>query len=240
MKNQQVPVVLFLIIGIVSCLAFTVYVLKEKTLVASKVESQPTPVATIQPSPSPKLDQYTVIEDAQEAGWKKYTNKKIGVSFEYPEYYQIEEMEFDERTVPTNYPPSPYPTYIPRYGFDISFTHKENLDDKPYPVSDFSFNITMQDNAGYFETKYADYKPSFTKKIGQYEWRRYPGIDCSNKPKDGVICTDTSGGPLLSYRTHINKFEYFFNLRNKSLENSLEFKKIIESTNILDLNLDKH
>ncbi len=186
----------------------------------SVVQSSPMPTAT---PPTSTKEHYN---------WKTYKNDKIGVSFEYPDYFEIEEQEFDQRAVPENYPQPPYPAYEAKYSFYVDFSSEDSRNLKPYPLDELSFIIDTE--ALYRFERMA----TFTKKIGNNNWKRYAPINCTNKPKDGKICTDIGGGSYMSYETKKDDFHYGFILQNESLENSPDFVHMLETMVISPPQLD--
>lgn len=183
-------------------------------------------------SPSPTAT--PTLSTKEHYNWKKYKNDKIGVSFEYPDYFEIKEQEFDNRG---KYEDNLYS----EYSFDVDFSSEYSRNLKSYPIDEVYFSLVMQPNPGYFDQKYKKFKPSSTKKIGLYEWSRYPEIDCEKMPKDGVICTDIGGGAFLSYHTHIGGYEYSFSINSYVAgisENSPDFIRMLETTVISPPQLD--
>lgn len=179
---------------------------------------------SVKPSPTPTST--PTLSTKENYNWKTYKNDRIGVSFEYPDYYQIEELEIDDRG---KYENNPYP----EYSFGISFSSEDSRNLKPHPLDEMYFDMVKQDQIGYFHPAYRSFKPSSTKRIGLYEWNRYPEIDCEKLPKDGSICTDIGGGALLSYRIHVGDYEYFFQINSfitGITEDSPDFLRILETT----------
>lgn len=161
--------------------------------------------------------------------WKTYKNDKIGVSFEYPDYFEIEEREFDNRNK-NEYEGTPYQ----RYSFGVAFSTKESRMIESY-LKEIYFDFGTQLNPEY-DNKTR--KKFILKTIGDYEWEKYDSYDCTSKPKDGKICFDNWGGWFLSYELNKNGFVYSFSLVNESLDNSSDFIRMLETMVISPPQLD--
>lgn len=217
MKKQKLPIVLLLLVGILSSLAIVTYIGKNFLVHPENTPPRP-PSSTI----SSEIDE-------NDTTWKTYTNEKIGVSFEYPNDYVIQEQEGDFRDQ-EDYPYS-------KYNFSIAFTHKDSLDDQPYPIPEFYFDVFLKEAPGFIPNWYPNLKPSEQQIINGDTWDIYLPMTCEKDAPDKTKCDEQSGNFVLKYAIKLGDYRYSYNLY-KLDDRSPVFQRILHSTSISSPNLD--